>query len=266
MLFAEGGEDEVRVGDGKKVALGLSALGGAFPPNSTRADGDQGLADLIARALWIGIRVDEAGKARLLVGLEALSTGPGARTQHQHDGDENQSLLQADSSKEQPSNEDGSIDERCAQIWLNEDQNHRHADHCQSLEDVAPSEVAAPQIRKIARDHQDQHQLYPLRRLKLDGTNLNPPPCSKCLVSHELHGDQSYQASSVGPGSPIDQAMVVDVGEDEHNDQAGNDEEDLLRMESGESSVQGRRIDLEHGDCAERQHHAEQAPIEVAET
>ena len=59
VLFAEGGEDEVGVGDGEEVALGLGALVGALAPDAAGADGDQGLADLVAGAAGVGVGVDE---------------------------------------------------------------------------------------------------------------------------------------------------------------------------------------------------------------
>ena len=59
MFFAEGGEDEVGVGDGEEVALGLGALVGAFAVEAAGAYGDEGLADLVAGAAWVGVGVDE---------------------------------------------------------------------------------------------------------------------------------------------------------------------------------------------------------------
>jgi hypothetical protein len=73
VLLAESGEDEVGIGDGEEVALGLGAFVGALAPEASGADGDEGLADLVAGALGVGVGVDEAGEAGLLVGLEALA-------------------------------------------------------------------------------------------------------------------------------------------------------------------------------------------------
>ena len=50
VLLAEGGEDEVGVGNGQEVALGLGALVGALAPETAGADGDLGLQDLVAGA------------------------------------------------------------------------------------------------------------------------------------------------------------------------------------------------------------------------
>ncbi len=48
------------------------------------------------------------------------------------------------------------------------------------------------------------------------------------------------------------------------SDHAGHDEDDLLGVKAGEPGVQRGGVDLEHRDGAERQHHAQQAPIEIA--
>ena len=87
-------------------------------------------------------------------------------------------------------------------------------------------------------------------------------PSALCPTS--LHRDQRKQANAVSPGSPIEQPVVVDLGEDEHHDQAADDPEDLLGVEAGEPGVQRGRVDLKHRDGAEQQHHAEQRPVEVA--
>ena len=49
MFFTEGSEDEVGVGDGEEVAL--RPFVGALASDASGADGDEGLADLIAGAL-----------------------------------------------------------------------------------------------------------------------------------------------------------------------------------------------------------------------
>ncbi len=106
MLLAEGGEDEVGIGDGEEVALGLGALVGAFAPDAAGADGDERLANLIAGAARIGVRVDEGVDARLLVGFEVLAGLPGDAAdedeREQDDGD----LLEADAAEKETADED----------------------------------------------------------------------------------------------------------------------------------------------------------------
>ena len=86
MFLAKSGKDEVRMGNGEEVALGLGSFRRALAPDAAGADGDQRLANLIAGALGIVVGVDEAGQAGLLEGLEdlplvqtpAISTAPQA--------------------------------------------------------------------------------------------------------------------------------------------------------------------------------------------
>ena len=101
VLFAEGGEDEVGVGDGEEVALGLGALVGALAPDAAGADGDQGLADLVAGALGVGVGVDEGVDAGLLVGLEALAALPGDAAEQSEAEQDDAGLLEADAAEEE---------------------------------------------------------------------------------------------------------------------------------------------------------------------
>src|SRR5205807_2426167 len=58
-LFRHGGEDEVRVTLGQILEVALAAVKEAFAPDSTGADRDLGLGDVIAGALWIALRVEK---------------------------------------------------------------------------------------------------------------------------------------------------------------------------------------------------------------
>ena len=52
MFFAKCGKNEVRMGNGKEVALGLGALGRAFAPDAAGTDGDQRLLESGSRCPW----------------------------------------------------------------------------------------------------------------------------------------------------------------------------------------------------------------------
>ena len=52
VLLAECGEDEVGVGDGEEIALGLGTLVGALAPDAAGADGNEGLSNLVAGSPW----------------------------------------------------------------------------------------------------------------------------------------------------------------------------------------------------------------------
>ena len=45
VFLAESGKDEVGVGDGQEIALGLGSLGCAFAPDAAGTDGDEGLSE-----------------------------------------------------------------------------------------------------------------------------------------------------------------------------------------------------------------------------
>ena len=62
MLLAECSKNEVRMGDGQEVSLGLAAFGRSLAPHAARAHRNERLADLVTGPLRIIVRADEAGK------------------------------------------------------------------------------------------------------------------------------------------------------------------------------------------------------------
>ncbi len=125
MLLAEGGEDEVGVGDGEEVALGLCAAVGSLPPDTSGADGDEGLADLVTGAAGVRVGVEEGVDAGLLVGLEAL-TALVDDDAEQGDRKQNDSnLLDADATEEESDDQDREVGQRGPEIRLDEDERQK---------------------------------------------------------------------------------------------------------------------------------------------
>ena len=180
----------------------------------------------------------------------------------QQDGD----LLEADSAEKEPGDEHGEVGERGAQVGLLEHQQHGNADQREGFADVEPGELAAGQAPEVSGDGEDQDQLDPLRRLKVDAAaEVDPAPASHHLGAHQEHGDQRQQADAVGPGRDVDQAVVVDDGDEKHQHDADEQKLDLLLAEAVELGVQRRGLDLEHADDGDQQHQGEEHPVEVAE-
>ena len=102
MLLTERGKDEVGVRNGKKVALGLSALGRTLAPDPAGTDGNLRLQQLIACAAGVVVGIDEAGKPCFLVGFEQFAAAPCAAHQHQPAGGQNQCLAEVDAAQEKP--------------------------------------------------------------------------------------------------------------------------------------------------------------------
>ncbi len=190
-----------------------------------------------------------------------------ADDQHQRrTGHENQRLADVDAAQKQAGNQNRRVGERGSQVGLNQHQHHGNADQHKALKMSFQVRRAPAQIGKVAGHSQNQNQLDPLGGLKVHGADADPALCAQHLVSHQLDRHQRQQADAVGPGNPIQQPVIVDFGEEEHGRQAAGDPKQLLgvNMEIGVLGVQRGRVDLEDGDRAERQHHAEQRPVEVA--
>ena len=81
MFLGEGGKNEVRLGHGQEAKLCLKAFCGPFSPDSTGADSDTRLNDMVAGALRISARVDERHDARLLIIFHRHPGRPGEQAQ-----------------------------------------------------------------------------------------------------------------------------------------------------------------------------------------
>ncbi len=68
MLLGKSGKNKVRLRDRQKGQVGLRT--GSTAPESAGADRDQGLNNLVARTLAIGLRLHKAGQAVALIRLE----------------------------------------------------------------------------------------------------------------------------------------------------------------------------------------------------
>ena len=68
----------------------------------------------------------------------------------------------------------------------------------------------------------------------------------------------------IGPVRDVDQPVVVDQRDQEHQHQADREEADLLLVEAVKFGVQRRRLDLEDADQREQHDEAEENPVEVA--
>ena len=172
--------------------------------------------------------------------------------QHRAAGEQNQRLAQIDAAQKQPGDKNRHIGERGSQIGLHQHQEHGNAHKDKGLEDVPPGERASAQIGKVARHRQNQNQLDPLGRLKMHGADTDPAPCAQHLVSHQFDRDQRQQEDAVRPGNPVQQAVIIDLGEEEHGHQTAGDPEQLLGVEAGIFGVQRGRVDFKYRDRAER--------------
>ena len=83
-------------------------------------------------------------------------------------------------------------------------------------------------------------------------------------VANEPNSQQRKQTGSVKPGNKIQEAVIVDFGDEKHGRKTGGDKKDLLKMVAGVLGVYGGRVDFEDRDRAEQENHAQQQPVEIA--
>src|SRR5579875_201766 len=72
MFLGKGGEDEVCVGDREKLALSLAAVRCTFAEDTPGSHGNQRLQHLISAPLRVCLRLQEAGEAVTLIGLQNM--------------------------------------------------------------------------------------------------------------------------------------------------------------------------------------------------
>ena len=123
----------------------------------------------------------------------------------------------------------------------------------EGLEDVAPGEGASAEVGDVAE---------PWARMRTslthsDGWNCmwprlrDPAARAEDLMAEDADGDEGNETDTVGPGRPVEESMVVELGEEEHHDDAAADVEELLGVEADVLGVERGGIDFEDGDSAE---------------
>ncbi len=159
----------------------------------------------------------------------------------------------------------GQIGERGAEVRLLEHERHGNADHREDFADVGPGEFPAGESPEEAGDGDDQDQLDPLGGLEvMPPSKLDPAPAAEDFGAEERDGDERENADAVGPVNDVDEAVVVDQRDEEHQDDADGEEADLLVIEAVELGVEGGGLDLEDRDEREQEDEAEKNPVEVA--
>jgi hypothetical protein len=99
--------------------------------------------------------------------------------------------------------------------------------------------------------------------LKVGTVKANPALAAEDLGAEESNGNEREDADSVGPVDSVDETVVVDQGDEEHQDDADGEEADLLVVEAVELGVEGGGLDLEDRDEREQEDEAEKNPVEV---
>jgi hypothetical protein len=156
------------------------------------------------------------------------------------------------------------IGERGSEVGLFEYKNERDEDHGGDLADVGPGEFFAGESPKVAGHGDDENELDPLGWLEMHAMKADPALAAEDLGAEERDGDERENADAVGPVNDVDEAVVVDERDEEHQDKADCEEANLLVIKAVELGVQRSGLDLEDRDEGEQEDKAEEDPVEVA--
>ena len=168
-----------------------------------------------------------------------------------------------------PNDQHRQVSKRGTQVRLLEHEYQRDADQRDHLPDVTPAHLFADTCPEEARGDENEHELHPLRRLEVNASaEVDPAPGAEHLLADVRDEDRNQRddADAIGPGRDVEQAVVVDGRDDEHQHQADGDELDLLYLEAVKLGCGGRGADFDDADHGHNQYEAEQGPIEVAES
>ena len=158
-LFADDGEDEVRVVLRQKVQLALRSVEEPFAKEHTRPDGDFRLDDVVAGAQRIDIRIHEDHDAHFLIIFEKMP-------EHRHGGKsgrkDSSEQPQSDSRNENHAEENRHEDERGAEIRLLQNEQERHADVGCNRQQVMQRIEMADAFLHHAREADDHDELREL--------------------------------------------------------------------------------------------------------
>src|SRR5262249_24477395 len=146
-----------------------------------------------------------------------------------------------------------------------QNQAHRDADQSECLADVGPGEFPAAEVPEISGDGDDKYEYDPFRGLEVyPSAEVNPATSAEDLLADKFYGDEREDAYPIGPGDDVDEPVVVDHRDQEHQQKADGEEAELLVIEAVKFGVQGRGLDLKHADDGEDTDEAQQDPVEVA--
>ncbi len=165
-------------------------------------------------------------------------------------------LLEADAAEEEADDQHRRVGERGAEVGLLEHERHGDADQREGFADVLPGELAARwrDLPEEARRGEDEDELDPLGGLEVDAAaEVDPAPRAEDLVPTTCDGDQRDEADAIGPVGDVEQAVVVDHRDEEHQHEADEEEDDLLGLEAVELGHGRGGADFEHADDGEQE-------------
>ena len=142
-------------------------------------------------------------------------------------------LLEADAAEEEAADKDGEIGEGGAEVGLLEDERDGDADQGEGFADVVQVSSLPGAAPEEAGHGDDEDELDPLGGLEVDAAaEVDPAARAEDFGADERTAMQRDDADAVGPVDDVDEAVVVDQRDEEHEDDADGEEADLLLVEA----------------------------------
>ncbi len=246
----------------QEAELGLGPLLPARAEQAARADGDLRLHLLVARGERIAGRVDEPEDALLLITLESElpERGGGAEPEHADAGPG----PRRDVHQRQQRQPDEQRQDRDAEILLQHDQPHRHADDQARQEEVAqPPDLRRGIASEIMREADHHPDLRELGRLQPTGEE---PGAGAAGLLGDREGEQQQ-----ADGGPVDavgvsvEMPVVDRDDDADHDGREPEHRELTPDDVRTALDAGRRRGHQVHDPRRREQHDDrgQHPVEM---
>ena len=118
----------------------------------------------------------------------------------------------------------------CAEIGLLQDQDQRNPHNQSCLDKVPQIKLIRAHLSKEARQHNDYNQFDQFRHLEEfpDTREVDPALGAEAGVAHRQHGDEGRDAEQVENRGLIQNQMVVEPGEREHQEEADGEPAHLL--------------------------------------
>ena len=126
---------------------------------------------------------------------------------------------------------------------------------------------AAGETPEEAGQGEDEDELDPFGGLEMHPAGKpDPAPGAEVLGADEEDGQQGGDADEVGGAGDVDEAVVIDERDEEHEGHAEMQKADLLMVKAVKLGHRGGRANFENADQRKQGDEAEKDPVEVAES
>ena len=197
----------------QEVVVRLGGTRRAPPVHAARADCGDRLIDVPGGAAWILRRIREAYDALSLVVLQDVDPerGPGPEDERragEADREQQRDLRPASPGDEQRRAEDPRVDDRRAEVRLQEDEQHRHRGEADRRKGRLPLVDPLAPVGEERGQEEHEQELPELGRLEAEGPDVDPAP-------------------------RVADARAEQGRQDEHRDQEAVDDPRVLAPEAG---------------------------------